>query len=221
VLLWLGPLARLVPLAGLSAILFVVAWHMGEWREIPDMLRLTRTEVTVWLVTFGLTVFADLTIAVEAGMMLAALLFIRKVATTTTVSRITPEEIERGRSHVLQGKTIPDGVAIFRIHGPFLFGATTRLEEATRGVEDLPQVVILRLRNMTAIDSTGLQAIEDLADRLHASGRVLILCGARAQPARYMKRLDFERHLGADNVCEHVQGALDRARDVLAVASRN
>ncbi len=215
VLLWLGPLARLVPLAALSAILFVVAWHMGEWREIPDMLRLTRTEVTVWLVTFGLTVFADLTVAVEAGMMLAALLFIRKVSSTTTVTRITREDVERGRIHVLQGKDIPDQVAIFRIHGPFLFGATTRLEESIHTIDDLPPVVILRLRNMTAIDSTGLQAIEDLADRLHASGRVLILCGARSQPARYMKRLDFERHLGAANVCEHVQGALDRAREIL------
>src|SRR5262249_35801855 len=107
VVLWLAPLARLVPLPVLAAILLVVAWNMGEWREIPEMLRLTRTEVSVWLVTFLLTVFADLTVAVEVGMTLAVLLFVRKISTTTTITHITPEEIERTRVHILQDKAIP------------------------------------------------------------------------------------------------------------------
>jgi SulP family sulfate permease len=107
VVLWLAPYARFVPLATLSAILFVVAWNMGEWREIREMWRLTRTERSVWLLTFGLTVFADLTIAVEVGMMLAVLLFVRKIALTTTITRVTREEIERSRVHVLQDKSIP------------------------------------------------------------------------------------------------------------------
>src|SRR5207249_1101806 len=126
--------------------------------------------------TFALTVFADLTVAVEAGMMLAALLFIRKIASTTTISRVTAHEIERSRIHVLQDKHIPDGAVIFQIHGPFLFGTTDKLSMVTDHLDQLPPVVILRLRNMTAIDSTGLQAFEDLTERLHSSGRSLLLC---------------------------------------------
>jgi SulP family sulfate permease len=105
---------------------------------------------------------------------------------------------------------------IFRIHGPFLFGTVDKLAIILDHIDQLPPVLILRLRNMTAIDSTGLQALEDLAERLHASGRSLVLCGARSQPARYMKRTEFTRHIGARNLCEHVQGALDRAREILA-----
>ena len=111
----------------LAAILLVVAWNMGEWHEIPKLLRLTKTDIAVWVVTFALTVFADLTLAVEVGMILAALTFIRRVAVTTTVSRVTPDFIEKGRPHILQDKAIPPYVAIFRIHGPFLFGAADKL----------------------------------------------------------------------------------------------
>ena len=146
------------------------------------------TDMAVWLVTFALTVFADLTVAVEVGMVLAALLFIRRVAQTTTVSRVTPEYIEAGRAHILQGKEIPEGVAIFRIHGPFLFGATDKLRAIADDVESLPPVVMLRLRNMTAVDATGLAAMAELAETLRASGRTLIVCGAPAQPAALMHR---------------------------------
>ena len=100
---------------------------MGEWHEIPELLKLTPTDISVWLVTFALTVFADLTVAVEVGMILAALLFIRNVSKTTTVSHVTEEYVEEGRVHILQDKDIPDYVDVFRIHGPFLFGATDKL----------------------------------------------------------------------------------------------
>ena len=99
--------ARRVPMAVLAAILFVVAYNMGEWHEIPHLLKLTRTDISVWLVTFALTVFADLTVAVEVGMILAALLFIRRVSITTTVSRVTRDYVEEGRVHILQDKPIP------------------------------------------------------------------------------------------------------------------
>jgi SulP family sulfate permease len=209
-----------VPLAVLSAILFVVAWNMGEWREIPELLRLTVADKSVWVVTFGLTVFADLTVAVEVGMILAALLYIRKVTATTTISEVTQDDLDDGRVHILQDKQIPDFVAIFRIHGPFLFGATDKLSEIVERIDQLPPVVLLRLRNMTAIDATGLHAIERLADRLHDSGRALILCGARPQPAKLMHQAEFERHVGADNLCANVQEALDRAGVVYEEMSR-
>lgn len=214
VLLFAAPLARHIPLAVLSAILLVVAYNMGEWREIPKLLKMSWATIAVWLTTFALTVFADLTVAVQVGIVLAALLFIRKVAKTTTVSAVTKEYIEDGRLHVLQDKHIPDYVTVIRIHGPFLFGATEQLSAVTEPTDALTPVVILRLRNMTAIDATGLLALEDLADRLHATGRTLILCGARPQPAKLMHQIEFEQHVGRENICPHITAALERAKAV-------
>ena len=212
VLIFAAPMAKFIPLAVLSAILLVVSYNMGDWSEIPELFKLSRLEIGTWLITFALTVFADLTVAVEAGMIMAALVFIRKVTRSTTVSQVTPEYVEDGRAHILQDKQIPDYVAVFRIHGPFLFGATDKLEEVLHRLEDLPAIIILRLRNMTAIDATGLQAIEEFADAIHASGRGLILCGAPERPAQLMRRLDFEKHLGRENICSNIGEALDRAK---------
>ena len=150
-------------MAVLAGILMVVSYNMGEWREIPSLLKLTKTDVSVWLVTFALTVFADLTVAVQAGMILAALLFISRVAATTTVSQVTDDYVEDGRVHILQDKDIPYYATIFRIHGPFLFGATDKIDVVTENIHKLPPVVILRLRNMTALDATGLFALEEVA----------------------------------------------------------
>jgi SulP family sulfate permease len=214
VLLFAAPLARFIPLSALAAILAVVCYKMGEWHEIPQILRLSKLEIGVWLTTLLLTVFADLTVAVEAGMILAALVFIRKVTLSTTVTRVTEDDLEEGRMHVLQGKDIPSYVAIFRIHGPFLFGATEKIDEVRRQLSSLPPVVILRLRNMTAIDSTGLQALERLALEVRGSGRTLVLCGAREQPARRIAQAAFAQHVGEENICPHVTAALVRANAI-------
>src|SRR5439155_21542173 len=123
-----------------------------------------------------------------------ALVFIRKVTQTTTVSEVTAEYVREGHAHILQHKDIPSYVSIFRIHGPFLFGASDKLDAVVSRLPDLPPIIILRLRNMTAIDSTGLQALENLADRVHESGRRFILCGARAQPAKQMHQAEFSEH---------------------------
>jgi SulP family sulfate permease len=219
VLLFAAPLAKHIPLAALAAILFVVAYNMGEWREIPELLRLNRADIAVWALTFLLTVFADLTVAVQFGMILAALMFIRRVATTTSVSRVTSDYLEHGWRHILQDKRIPEYATIFRIHGPFLFGSTDKLQEVVDQIDTLPPVVLLRLRNMTAIDATGLHAIEDLAVKLRKSGRHLILCGAPPQPARLMHRARFERHVGAENICPDVETALERAAVLYHAAS--
>jgi SulP family sulfate permease len=218
ILLFAAPLARHIPLAMLAGILMIVAYDMGEWREIPDVVRLGPAEAAVWGITFALTVLADLTVAVEAGMILAALLYIRRVTTTTTVALVTPEYIHQGRVHSLQLQNIPEQVAIFRIHGPFLFGSTDKLGDLERHVGQLPKIVILRLRNMTAIDGTGLHALEHLASVLQKTGRVLLLCGMRDQPARMMQRADFHEHIGSENLLPSVEAALDRARDLLAAA---
>ena len=211
IVLFAAPLVKNVPLAALAAILMIVAYNMGEWHEIPEILKLSAADITVWLLTMTLTVVADLTFAVEVGMVLAALMFIRKVSRTTTVARVTKDYVEDSRKHILQGKDIPPYATVYRIHGPFLFGATDKFAEILNNIAALPPIVILRLRNMTAIDATGLGAIRDLADTLHDSGRSLLLCGAREQPAKLMHQADFERHVGAENICSSIADAIDRA----------
>ena len=211
ILAFAAPLTVHIPLAILAGILIIVSYDMGEWREIPGVIRLGPAEAAVWGITCTLTVLADLTVAVEAGMILAALLYIRRVTTTTTVARVTPEYIVEGRAHSLQLQRIPEDVAIYRIHGPFLFGSTDKLLDLADRASSLPRVVILRLRNMTAIDGTGLHALERFADVLRASGRTLLLCGMRDQPARMMERAAFHRHIGDENMLSSVEAALRRA----------
>lgn len=214
IVLALAPLATNVPLATLAAVLFVVAYNMGEWREIPDILRLERVDLAVWLLTFALTVVADLTLAVEVGMALAALLYIYRVTDTTVVSALSQDDIEEGRAHALQDRDLPGDVTLLRILGPFLFGMTDKLADATADLAALKPIVILRLRYMTTIDATGLHALERLSDRLHASGRALILCGAREQPAAYLEQTEFVDHVGPKNIVPNIEAALARADEI-------
>lgn len=214
ILLVAAPLAKFIPLATLAAVLFVVAYNMGEWREIGTILKLSGADIAVWAATFALTVLADLTVAVEVGMALAALLYIYRISQTTTVATVTPEYIESGRDHILQGKEVPAYVTILRIHGPFLFGTTDKLAEETEDLAKFHAVVILRVRNMTAIDATGLHALEVFSDRLRKTGRTLLVCGAREQPARMLRQANFVEHLGSENILPHVQAALNRAREI-------
>lgn len=214
ILLAAAPLARFIPLATLAAVLFVVAWNMGEWREIGGVLRLAKADIAVWAVTFTLTVIADLTVAVGVGMALAALLYIYRIAETTTVAPVTEEYLRDGKAHILQDKEIPPNVAILRIHGPFLFGTTQKLEEATEDLGVFPTIVILRLRNMTALDATGLHALEVFAERMRKTGRTLLLCGARDQPAELLSQADVVEEVGRENILPNVDAALRRAREI-------
>ena len=214
ILLAAAPLARFVPLATLAAVLFVVAYNMGEWREIGTIFHLSKADIAVWITTFVLTVLSDLTVAVGVGMTLAALLYIHRVAETTTVAPVTREYLEHGLPHILQDKEIPANVTILRIHGPFLFGTTEKLAEATKDLSAFGDVVILRLRNMTALDATGIHALEQLAGRLRKAGKTLLLCGARDQPSQLISNSIFLNSVGANNVLPHVQAALARAEEV-------
>jgi SulP family sulfate permease len=147
-------------------------------------------------------------------MALAALLYIYRVSETTTVQRVTKKYIEEGRKHILQDKDMPPYVTILRIHGPFLFGTTDKLAEETADLKKFQPIVLLRLRNMTAIDATGLHALELLSERLRKSGRTLVLCGARLQPSQMLKMAEFRGVVGKENICPHVQAALKRAREI-------
>ena len=211
-----APLARFVPLATLAAVLFVVAYNMGQWREIAAILHLSKTDIAVWATTFYLTVFADLTVADSVGMGLAAMLYIYRIAETTTISRVTAKDVREGQAHILQDKDIPANVTILRIHGPFLFGATQKLPESTSDLSVYGDIVILRLRNMTALDATGIHAFEQFNTRLHKTGRTLLLCGARDQPQHIIAGSDFLNHVGPQNVLPSVQAALTRVRQLQA-----
>ena len=166
-----APLARFIPLASLAAILFVVAYNMGEWREIGTIVRLSKQDIAVWAATFALTVLADLTVAVEVGMILAALLYIYRVSQTTTVLPVTEEYIEQGRPHILQDKQLPPYVTILRIHGPFLFGTTEKLDDATAELKGFRP-------------SGGCALAQYDSDRCHRLARVgegwRSVCGSRA-----------------------------------------
>jgi SulP family sulfate permease len=216
ILLVAAPVARFIPLATLAAVLFVVAWNMGEWREIRVILRLSKADIAVWATTFALTVLADLTVAVEIGMGLAALLYIHRISETTSVTPVTEDYLRSGYAHILQDKQLPPYVMILRIHGPFLFGTTEKLAEATQDLTTFPPVLALRLRNMTALDATGLHAIAVLAKRMRESGRTLLLCGARDQPHALISESDLADDIGRKNILPNVDAALVRAQEVYA-----
>jgi SulP family sulfate permease len=212
IILFAAQLVKDLPLAALAGILFMVSYNMGDWAEIPKILKLSRADITVWVLTLLLTVFADLTVAVEVGMILAAFTFIRKISMTTTVSRVTGDYIEDSRAHVLQGKDIPGYAAVYRIHGPFLFGVTDKIATITDQLPTLPPIVILRLRNMTAIDATGIAALEELATTLHLAGRTMLICGAQPQPEALMREAGMGQRIGAENICANIDEALVRAK---------
>jgi SulP family sulfate permease len=214
IILVAAPLARFIPLATLSAILVAVAYKMGEWHEIRHILRLSKTDISVWAVTFLLTVFTNLTLAVEIGMVLAAMLYIYRVSQTTTVVSINNDFLQNNILHALEDKELPAYVSILRIQGPFLFGATDKLAATTVDLNQFRAIVILRLRDMTAIDATGLHAIAVFAKRLQASGRVLLLCGANTQPEKILKHSTILRYISNQNVLPHITAALSRAKQI-------
>lgn len=216
ILLVAAPLAGLIPLSVLSAILLVVAYNMGEWREIPEILRLSRSSIIVWAITFFLTVFADLTVAVEAGIAMAALLYIRKVTYTTTLVEVTKDHVESDAAHSLHLNPLPPDTAMFRIHGPFLFGSTEKLSLIYDKFRELPRVVILRLRNMNAIDATGLHALEDLAEFLKKQNKTMLIEGMRDQPAKLIDKAEFHEIIGEKNICKSLNEAVKRASEILA-----
>jgi sulfate permease, SulP family len=206
-----APLARFIPFPTLAAILMVVAYRMGEWHAIPSILRLSGADRLVWGATFALTVFADLTVAVEVGMVLAALLYIHSVSSTTMVASIGDQDLGDGEPRVFTDKYIPSYCSVIRIRGPFLFGATEKLEHETRDISKFGQVVVLKLTYMTATDGTAIHALETLAIRLQESKRSLVVCGAQPQPAELIGRSNLPDLIGRKNMQPHLDAALERS----------
>ena len=227
ILFFLGRWAAMVPLAALAAILVVVSYHMSEWRSFASLLHAPRSDLVVLLLTFALTVFVDLTVAVQVGIVAASLLFMKRMADITHVQGITtelrdpndddPGEISqvRRRKRMMGGYEIPNDVEVYQVNGPFFFGAADKLQDVVLEIGKAPKVLILRMRNVPAIDATGMHALEQLAKRCRTEGTKLILSEIQLQPMRALRQAQkIEEFGGEDTVAETLDIALDRARPI-------
>ncbi len=217
VILAVAPVAKFIPLATLSAVLVVVAYNMGEWHQFVRLRKWPKSDAAVFLTAFGLTVVTDLTIAVEIGIVLAAVLFIKRISETTQITAVDQSTETEGAHHSLIGKEVPNGVLIFRVFGAFFFGAADKLETALQRARQDPQILILRMRKVLAMDATGLNALEDLHDKLYKRGKHLILSGPHTQPLLIMDNAGFLDRIGRENVCAHIDAALERSRVILGL----
>lgn len=228
VMIGLAPLASTIPLATLAAVLIMVAWNMSELSHFRYILRAPRSDVLVLLTTFGLTVFTDLTIAVGVGMVLAAMLFMKRMADVGHVSAITSEfedeedEFpERRDPNAIARRDVPDGVEVYEINGPFFFGVADRLKDTLRGLERPPKVFILRMRKVPAIDATGLYALEDFHRKCRRQGTQLLLSGVHAQPIFAMTKVGLDSRIGTENLFGNIDDALNRARTMLGLPPKS
>jgi len=221
IILMAAPLAKYIPLAALSAVLIIVSLNMGEWHNFRRLSKWPRSDVAVFLATFGLTVAIDLTVAVETGMVLAAILFIKRVSDTTQITAVDPSTETEGSHHSLVGKEIPKGVMVYRIFGSFFFGAADKLESELKRLKQEPEVLILRMRKVLAMDATGLNALEDLHERLLRGQKHLILSGPHTQPLFMMDKAGFLDKLGRENVCADIDLSLARAREIIDAKDRH
>jgi len=217
IILAAAPLAKFIPLATLSAVLVNVALNMGEWHNFGRLPKWPRSDAAVFLTAFSLTVIVDLTVAVEIGMVLAAVLFIKRVSETTQITAVDETTETEGSQHSLVGRDIPKGVMIYRIFGSFFFGAADKLESALKREGREPDVLILRMRKVLGMDATGLNALEDLYERLRTRGKHLVLSGPHTQPLFMMDKAGFLDRLGRENVCANIELSLARAREVLGL----
>jgi SulP family sulfate permease len=216
-LLAAAPWLSHIPLAALSAILVVAAFRMVAWRQFARLTRWPFSDSSVFLATFALTVLADLTVAVEVGVVLAALLMVKRIAETSQITAVDETSDTEGSQHSLVGKDIPKGVLIFRVFGAFFFGVVDKLDDELKRAKQEPDILILRVRKVLAIDATGLQALEDLLVKLRAKGKHLIISAPHTQPLFVMEKAGFLDRIGRENVCPHVDAALARARVILGL----
>ncbi|MGC9450969.1 MAG: SulP family inorganic anion transporter [Oceanipulchritudo sp.] len=209
-----GPLVGKVPLAGVAAVLIGVGLRMGDWHELQRLLRMPHSDAVVLVTTLGLTVAFDLVIAVEVGMVLAAILFIKRVSETTEVARVHPNDELIRPENIILGRQIPDGAVIYRIFGPFLFGAAEKMEDALSRIDALPRVLILEMHLVTAMDLTGMNALESVVERLHRAGGHVVISGIHHQPLQMLRKAGFIPVIGRENFCATLEDSLKRAEEL-------
>lgn len=219
ILLCLGPLTKHIPMACLAGVLVVVAYNMSEWRTFRALMSNPKSDVAVLLITFLLTVLFDLTVAIEVGLVIACLLFMKRVAETTNISVLTDEidpnadvDVALNAEHL----TIPDGVEVYEIDGPYFFGIANKFEEQMVMLHDRPKIRIIRMRKVPFIDSTGIHNLTILCKTSQREGIRIILSGVNEQVHKTLEQAHFYDLLGEENICSHINIALDQARHLLS-----
>lgn len=219
IFLFLMPLAQYIPMACLAGVLVVVSYGMSGWRSFTALMRNPKSDITVLLLTFFLTIIFDLTIAIEVGIVCACLLFMRRMSETTDVKAVYDEidlnedaDMERGN---LEHLTIPKGVEVYEINGPYFFGAGNKFEDLMGRFGDRPKVRIIRMRKVPFIDSTGLHNLENMCLMSKKEGITVVLSGVNEKVEAVLKRNGFPQLLGEENICNHIDLALARANEIV------
>ncbi|MBM6721060.1 sulfate permease [Bacteroides gallinaceum] len=221
ILIFLMPLAKFIPMACLAGVLVVVSYNMSGWRVFKGLLKNPKSDVTVLLITFFLTVIFDLTVAIEVGLVIACVSFMKRVMETTQISVITDEidpnkesDVETHEEHLV----IPEGVEVYEINGPYFFGIATKFEEIMARLGDRPQIRIIRMRKVPFIDSTGIHNLTTLCEMSQKENIHIILSGVNPQVHNVLERSGFYTLLGKENICSNINEALDVARKELGVS---
>ena len=220
IFLFLMPLAQFIPMACLAGVLVVVAYGMSGWRSFLAMTRNNpKSDVTVLLLTFFLTIIFDLTIAIEFGLVCACLLFMRRMAETTDVHAVLNEidlnEDADTQAGNLEHLTIPQGVEVYEINGPYFFGAGSRFEDIMARYGSRPKVRIIRMRKVPFIDSTGMHNLENMCQMSQKEGVTVVLSGVNPKVKAVLERNHFNELLGVENICAHIDLALQRAKEIV------
>jgi SulP family sulfate permease len=223
IMMFFGKWAALIPMATLAGILLVVAYNMSEYHLFIKMFTSPKSDIAVLVVTFLLTVLVDLTVAIQAGVVLAAILFMKRMADVTQVGYITSmmedeEDTSDEDPNSIKRYTVPKGVEVFEVNGPFFFGAADRFKHVLSLIVRKPKVLILRMRTVLSMDATALRALEEVYAQTQREGSRLLLAGVHAQPLFAMDRAGFLDKIGVDNVFENVNDALKRARDLVGTS---
>ena len=214
ILLFLMPLARYIPMACLAGVLLVVSYNMSGWRVFKGLLKNPKPDVIVLLLTFFLTVIFDLTVAIEVGLVIACVLFMKRVMETTEISVITDEidpnkesDVEMHEEHL----SVPDGVEVYEINGPYFFGIATKFEEIMARLGDRPKIRIIRMRRVPFIDSTGIHNLTTFCEMSQKENIHLILSGVNTQVHAALEKAGFYDLLGKENICSNINEALSVA----------
>jgi SulP family sulfate permease len=210
--------AALIPLAALSAVLIGVALRMGEWDTFAEMYRASRTDFGTLLAAFALTVLFDLTIGVGGGLLIAAVLFLRRMESVTQVRLLTAENDNETGENAVRGKDVPQGVVLFRFEGPLFFAAAEKLEFALRAHSGKPRIIILRMRHVPMMDATGMKALEVAWEKMHRDGVTVLVTAIQPQPMKVMLESGLADRIGIDNFCANIDDALNCARRILQPA---
>ena len=218
ILLFLMPLAQYIPMACLAGVVVIVSFNMSEWRTFKALLKNPKSDVTVLLITFFLTIIFDLTIAIEVGLVIACILFMRRVMETTEISVIKDEidpndelDIAVCEEHLI----IPAGVEVYEINGPYFFGIATKFEETMAQLGDRPKVRIIRMRKVPFIDSTGIHNLTSLCKMSQKEKITIVLSGVNEKVHKTLEKSGFYELLGKQNICPNINVALDRAKEII------